>query len=276
MPKFLKYALYFIGGYALILGLLALITSNSKCSILSSRSCSALDVVYMVMLVPVAIPVGIYDEYKENKRVNEFIEKRNEGVLRGDRTSLEQCVESCYYLPSDSEKMKALSELAAQKLIRLDDPKNVMLPEQIKPMIVAYSHLQQKLKFDDPLKKQYVERAWSLVKIANKTRDYFKINGPDVTRTGGHAFILKAELSTRPLEHIKPIFNTCLSDKFWLDAGFEAFDLDVLFFCESSLDLYLSSVPDSQEHKAIFRNELKTKWKGEWRSALKKKYPSKN
>lgn len=114
MPKFLKYSLYFIGVYALILGWLALITSNSKCTIFSSGSCGVFDAIYMVMLIPVAIPVGIYEEYKEHKHVNEFIENRNKGVMRGDRESLEHFVQSCHMSTQDSSALVELSKWASK------------------------------------------------------------------------------------------------------------------------------------------------------------------
>ena len=62
MPRCIKKILYVIGVYVFVLVLLALITSNSKCNILSSGShCSVVDAIYMIMLIPVAIPMAIYE-----------------------------------------------------------------------------------------------------------------------------------------------------------------------------------------------------------------------
>ncbi|ENV48480.1 hypothetical protein P255_00340 [Acinetobacter brisouii CIP 110357] len=59
----LKKILYFIIGYVLVLSLIALINRHSQCHNIFIDNCSPLDKVQLILLIPVAIPVVVYEAF---------------------------------------------------------------------------------------------------------------------------------------------------------------------------------------------------------------------
>jgi len=279
MPKFIKIFLYIIGGYALILGLLSLITSNSKCNILSSGSCGAMDAIYMVMLIPAVIPMTFYKESQEKERIKKLQIQRREGVLNGDRESLEACVNDGCFLgspiddpnPKETQKIK---KIASQKLILFDRMGNPPL-EDIKQayMMMAYWNLSEDEKTTSNKYASYISRAWQLLVEYNQKNDY-KLSYFDylITNVGGKAYLLKYQLLDKTYSDIevKNIFDGCMLDSFWKQAKYSSDDADVeiLHSCYDAIDEYTYRKKLKQDFAKLYKN----KWGAQWETQLKNRH----
>lgn len=222
-----------------------------------------------------SLPVGVLKYSAENKkeesREQDFIANRNAGVVSGNRSALENCAQFCHMSSQDSAEQIALSKLAFEKLIQLDDPKVEMTTDQIKAMITAYSNLQHKLSFSNPLKAQYVKRSWDLTKQVSAKGEYSKIEHSSGV-IGAMAYLFHNRLIDQNIQNVKPIFNQCMSDQFWINAHFNRSSLYVMEFCQVALNWYISTVPTKDRQEALkFKEQINSTWRKEWEATLNHK-----
>lgn len=279
MPNFLKYVLYFIGGYALILGLLSLITSNSKCNILSSGSCGAFDAIYIVMLTPLVIPSVMLENNKEEKQLTKFQEEVRKGVELGKKEDLESCIYHCYFImpkeDPDRKKTENYEFISAQKLIKFDDRK-APPQEQDKQayMILAYWKLSQVEEFGSKKYQQFINRAWQLIVEYNQNNDY-KLGNYDyvINGVGGSAFLLKHELFAKEVidKSVQNAFDGCMFDPFWKQAKYSSQDADteILHSCMDALNEYVYEKKIDKN----FEKKFEEKWHAQWEEELKARHP---
>jgi hypothetical protein len=222
-----------------------------------------------------ALSVGVVTYQVENKKEKynkqEFLIHREVGVMKGVRSDLESCVLECHLSSQDSAEQIALSKLASEKLIQLDDPDVEMTTKQIKAMIRAYLNLQYELSFSNTIKKYYIERSWNLVKQVKEKDRYYEINQSDASTVGGLAYLFNKRLIDTSIEDAIPIFDQCMLDRFWLNSHFEPSSLNTLQFCKISLNWYLSSLKKSELSLLNFKEAINNKWYQEWDTELKRK-----
>ncbi|WP_269914535.1 hypothetical protein [Acinetobacter sp. HY1485] len=98
--------------------------------------------IYMVVLVPIVLPLSFLEDYIESSTIEEdrMRLERNQGVLKGNRKALENCMKTCYSLWITDEE-KELFDIAAKKLIALDDGSQKLTPKQANALMMAYSHI---------------------------------------------------------------------------------------------------------------------------------------
>ena len=270
MPKFLKYILYFIGGYVAILGLISLINTNSKCNIISSGSCSTFDAIQMMMLLPLVIPSVMLENNAENRKVTRFQEDVRRGVESGDRGALENCIYSCYFISSkddpDPKKTENYEFVSAQKLVKFDDDQGKgETQEQLEYMLLAYWKLSQVEAVNSNNYKKYINRSWELLTKYNQNNDY-KLSKYDygITGIGGSAFLLKHDLFTKEYSDkaVQEVFDGCMFDPIWKLAKYnsQSTDTEILHSCMAGLSEYLY-------RKKLNQNLMKPfdeKWHAQW------------
>ncbi len=205
---------------------------------------------------------------KEKRREQDFIASREVGVISGDRSALENCAQFCHLSSQDSAEQIALSKLASEKLIQLDDPKIEMTIDQIKAMITAYANLQHGLPFSNSVKEKYVKRSWNLIEQVSTNGEYSKIKNSSVA-IGGIAYLFHNRLINQNIQNVKPIFNQCMSDQFWTNAHFKRSSLDVMNFCQVALNWYISITPTSESQD--FKKRINLTWQKEWEATLNHK-----
>lgn len=250
MPKFLKYILYFIGGYAVVLGLISLINTNSKCNIISSGSCSVLDTIQMVMWIPLVIPSVMFENKNEADRTAKLQAELKEGVMRGDRESIESClVDGCFLgppiddpKPQETEKYRKMS---AEKLITFDHIGNPPLEDRKQEyLMMAYLNLSETEDVNSEKYQKYIHRAWQLlIEYNNKNEDRLNIYKEVITAVGGSAFLLKHDLFAKEYsdKSVQEVFDGCMFDPFWKQAKYnsQSTDTEILHSCMSALSEYL-------------------------------------
>jgi len=249
---------------------------DKRCNLFSSDE-SIVCTAVLIGALPVALAKYPTEKRKEESRKHNFLLNRKAGVLNGERIDLENCVQFCHLSTQDSAEQVALSKLASEKLIRLDDPNVEMTTNQLKAMVKAYSNLQYELDFSNVIKKQYAGRAWDLIKKITEKNEYYEIDESSVNVIGSIIYLYHDRLINKNIQQATLIFDQCMTDRFWVNANFEPSSLQVMQFCKVALNWYVSENSHSikQDEASYLKISMSSKWQEEWDLALKKKYSKK-